>query len=146
MRLLSLPRTLGKDPESGEPVKAGLGRYGPYVQRGREYRNIESADRVFTVTLDEALTLLAQEKRPRRAAREVLKELGAHPDSGKAVRVLEGRYGPYVTDGTTNASIPRGTDPAAVTIGQAAELLAEAAQRKKTRRSGGRRRTSAARR
>lgn len=146
LRLLSLPRTLGKDPQSGEPVKAGLGRYGPYVQRGREYRNIESADRVFTVTLDEALTLLAREKRPRRAGRAVLKELGAHPDSGKAVRVLEGRYGPYVTDGTTNASIPRGTDPAAVTIGQAAELLAEAAQRKKTRRSGGRRRTSAARR
>ena len=147
LRLLSLPRTLGKDPESGEPVKAGLGRYGPYVQRGREYRNLESADRIFTVTLDEALTLLAQEKkRARRPGRTVLMELGPHPDTGEVIRVLEGRYGPYISDGNTNASVPRGADPAATTVEQAIELLAEAAQRKKTRRSGGRRRTSAARR
>lgn len=147
LRLLSLPRNLGKDPESSEPVKAGLGRYGPYVQRGREYRNLESADRIFTVTLDEALILLAQEKKKaRRPARTVLKELGPHPDTGDVIRVLEGRYGPYISDGSTNASIPRGADPAATTIEQAIELLAEAAQRKKTRRPGGRRRTSAARR
>ncbi len=147
LRLLSLPRTLGKDPESGEPVKAGLGRYGPYVQRGREYRNLESADRIFKVTLDEALTLLAQEKkRARRPARTVLKELGPHPDTGDVIRVLEGRYGPYISDGNANASVPRGADPAATTVEQAVELLAEAAQRKKIRRSGGRRRTSAARR
>lgn len=147
LRLLSLPRNLGKDPESSEPVKAGLGRYGPYVQRGREYRNLESADRIFTVTLDEALILLAQEKKKaRRPARTVLKELGPHPGTGDVIRVLEGRYGPYISDGSTNASIPRGADPAATTIEQAIELLAEAAQRKKTRRPGGRRRTSAARR
>ena len=146
LQLLSLPRTLGQDPESGEPVKAGLGRYGPYVQREREYRSLESADRIFTVTLDEALTLLAHEKRSRRTTRTVLKELGPHPESGDVLRVLKGRYGPYVTDGATNASIPRGANPAATTIEQAVELLAEAAQRKKTRRPGGRRKTSAARR
>ena len=146
LRLLSLPRTLGKDPENGEPVRAGLGRYGPFVQRGREYRNLESTDRIFTVTLDEALALLAQEKKSRRSARTALKELGPHPESGDVIRVMKGRYGPYVTDGTTNASIPKGAQPGATTIEQAVELLAEAAQRKKTRRSGGRRRTSAARR
>ena len=145
LQLLSLPRTLGKDPDSGEPVKAGLGRYGPYVQRGREYRNLKSADRIFTVTLDEALTLLAQEKRSRSPARTVLKELGPHPESGAVIRVLKGRYGPYVSDGTTNASIPRGADPTAATMDQAVELLAEAAQRRKTR-PGGRRRAPAARR
>ena len=146
LQLLSLPRTLGQDPESGEPVRAGLGRYGPYVQRGREYRKLESAHRIFTVTLDEALTLLAQEKRSGRTTRTVLKELGPHPESGDGIRVLKGRYGPYVTDGTTNASIPRGADPTATTVEQAVELLTEAARRKKTRRSGGRRRTSGARR
>ncbi len=146
LRLLSLPRTLGRDPESGQAVKAGLGRYGPYVQRAREYRSLESPDRIFTVTLDEALALLAQERKPRRSARKVLKELGDHPESGEAIRVLEGRYGPYVTDGKTNASLPRGADPAAATIEQAVELLAGAARRRKSRRSGGRGRPSAARR
>ena len=146
LQLLSLPRTLGKDPESGEPVKAGLGRYGPYVQRAREYRNLPSADQVFTVTLDEALTLLAQKKPTRRTARTVLKELGAHPQSGAAIQLLEGRYGPYVTDGSVNASIPRDADPMAATLDQAVELLAEAAQRRKVRGPRGRRRTPARRR
>lgn len=146
LRLLSLPRNLGEDPDSGEPVRAGLGRYGPYVQRGREYRNLDSADRIFTVTLDEALALLAREKRPRRSARTVLRELGPHPESGAAIRVLEGRYGPYVTDGSTNASIRRGADPASTTVEQAVELLAEAATRRNARRSGRRRRAPAGRR
>ena len=146
LRLVSLPRTLGKDPESGEPVEAGLGRYGPFVRRAREYRNLPAFDRVFTVTLDEALTLLAQKKPTRRAARTVLKEVGAHPESGAPIQLIEGRYGPYVTDGSVNASIPRGADPNATTLEQAVELLAEAAQRRKTRGSRGRRRTSTARR
>ena len=146
LRLLALPRVLGRDPGSGEEIRAGLGRYGPYVQRAREFRNLQSADQVFTVTLDEALDLLARKKVARRAGRKVLKELGLHPESGLEVRLLEGRYGPYVTDGTTNASIPRGQDPAEATMDQAVQLLASAAQRKKTRRTRGRRRASAARR
>ena len=147
LRLLSLPRTLGTDPESGEPVKAGLGRYGPYVQRAREYRNLESTDQIFTVTLDDALVLLAARKPARRRpARKVLNDLGPHPESGVGVQLLEGRYGPYLTDGTVNASIPRGQDPMATTMEQAVELLAEAAERKKTAGPRGRRRTSAARR
>lgn len=146
LRLLSLPRTLGTDPATGEEVLAGLGRYGPYVQRAREFRNLESADRIFTVTLDEALVLLARKKVARRPARKVLKELGPHPETGLEVRLLEGRYGPYLTDGTTNASIPKGQDPAATGMEEAVQLLAVAARRKKTRRPRGRRRTSAARR
>ena len=146
LRLLALPRVLGRDPGSGEEIRAGLGRYGPYVQRAREFRNLQSADQVFTVTLDEALDLLARKQVARRAGRKVLKELGLHPESGLEVRLLEGRYGPYVTDGTTNASIPRGQDPAEATMDQAVQLLASAAQRKKTRRTRGRRRASAARR
>ena len=135
LRLLSLPRTLGTDPGTGESVKAGLGRYGPFVKRGREYRNLGSADRIFTVTLDEALTLLAQKKKSRRSATAALKELGPHPESGELIRVLDGRYGPYVTDGATNASLPRGSEPADVTMEQAVELLAGAARRRKRRRS-----------
>ncbi len=146
LRLLALPRTLGRDPGSGEEIRAGLGRYGPYVQRAREFRNLQSADQVFTVTLDEALDLLARKKVARRAGRKVLKELGLHPETGLEVRLLEGRYGPYVTDGTTNASIPRGQDPAEATIDQAVQLLASAARRKKTHRTRGRRRASAPRR
>ncbi|MDE2764113.1 MAG: type I DNA topoisomerase [Gemmatimonadota bacterium] len=138
LRLLSLPRTLGRDPESGEEVKAGLGRYGPYVARGREYRNLPSADTLFSVSLDEALVLLAREKRPARGA-TALKVVGTHPADGSEIRLLKGRYGPYVTDGKVNASIPRGHDPMATTVEEAVELLARAAERKKNRPSRGRR-------
>lgn len=146
LRLLSLPRTLGKDPDSGEEIKAGLGRYGPYVQRARDFRNLESAEQLFSVTLDEALALLARKKVVRRPRRTVLKEMGPHPETGAKIQLLEGRYGPYLTDGTTNASIPKGQEPASTSMDQAVELLAEAARRQKTRRPRGRRRTSAARR
>ena len=145
LRLLSLPRTLGRDPESGEEVKAGLGRYGPYVARGREYRNLPSADRLFSVSLDEALVLLAREKRPARGA-TALKVVGTHPADGSEIRLLKGRYGPYVTDGKVNASIPRGHDPMATTVEEAVELLARAAERKKNRPSRGRRRARARKR
>jgi DNA topoisomerase-1 len=131
LQLLSLPRTLGTDPTTGKAVKAGLGRYGPYVERAGTYRNLRDADRVFTVTLDEAVELLAQESGP-----AVLKDLGAHPTTGNPLRVLEGRYGPYVTDGEVNASLPKGADPGAITVDGALELLAEAAARGKGRRRG----------
>ena len=141
LQLLSLPRTLGTDPGTGEEVSAGLGRYGPYVTRGREFRSLESPDQMFTVTLDEALALLAQKKRSRRGP-EALKVVGTHPDTGAEIRLLKGRYGPYVTDGEVNASIPKGRDPMATTVEEALELMARAAERKKTRPSRGRRRTA----
>jgi DNA topoisomerase-1 len=127
LRLLSLPRELGKHPESGEPVTAGIGRYGPYVKHGDQFRSLEADDDVHTVSLERALALLAAPKgvrRARAAAKTVLRELGAHPESGVPIRLMAGRYGPYVTDGTTNASIPRGSDPASVTIEQAVSLIA----------------------
>ena len=141
LKLLSLPRTLGEDPGSGEKVRAGLGRYGPYVARGREYRSLQSPDEMFTVTLDEALALLAQPKRSRRGP-EALKEVGTHPETGAEIRLLKGRYGPYVTDGEINASIPKGRDPMAVTVEEALELMAKAAERRKTRPARGRRRVA----
>ena len=127
LRLLEMPRTLGEHPSDGAPVLASLGRYGPYVKHGDEYRSLEAEDDVFTVSLDRALALLAAPKKARRrqsAAKTVLADLGAHPDSGAPVRVLAGRYGPYVTDGTTNASLPRGMEPPTVTLEIAVGLLA----------------------
>ena len=131
LKLLSLPRQLGTDPTTGKPVTAGLGRYGPYVERNRTYRSLRNPDQLFTVTLEEALELLAQKTGP-----AVLQELGDHPDSGAALRVLDGRYGPYVTDGGTNASLPKGTDPQVVTLDDGVRLLAE---RGKKRKKGSRR-------
>src|SRR5690606_18409313 len=121
----------GTDPETGKPVTAGLGRYGPYVERARTYRSLPEFDRVFTVTLEDAIQLLAQKQGP-----AVLKELGAHPESGAEVQVLDGRYGPYVTDGSVNASLPKGADPAQTTMAEALALLAE---RGKPKRGRGRR-------
>ena len=139
LKLLSLPRTLGQDPDGGEEVRAGLGKYGPYVARGREYRSLQTADELFTVTLDEALVLLARKKKSRRGG-EPLKVVGTHPATGAEIRLLKGRYGPYVTDGEVNASIPKGRDPMATTVEEAVELMARAAERKKTRPPRGRRR------
>lgn len=128
LQLLSLPRDLGKDPETGKPVVAGLGRYGPFVARDGQYGNLE-IERLFSVTLDEALELLARSKRG-----NVLKALGPHPETGVQIEVRAGRYGPYVTDGEVNASTPRdGKEPEAVTMDEAVELLAKAKQRKKTK-------------
>ena len=139
LKLLSLPRTLGKDPGNGEEVRVALGRYGPYVARGREFRSLQSPDEMFTVTLDEALVLLAQEKKRSRRGPEALKVVGTHPETGAEIRLLKGRYGPYVTDGVVNASIPKGRDPMGTTVEEALELMARAAERKKTRARRGRR-------
>jgi DNA topoisomerase I len=139
LSLLSLPRVVGPDPETGEEMVANFGRYGPYVKRGDEFRSLESDDRVFTVTVDEAVELFKQEKRSRRrapAAKTVLAELGEHPRSKAKVQVLAGRYGPYVTDGETNASLPKGASPDAVTLPDALTLLkARAGAPKAARRS-----------
>ncbi len=126
LQLLSLPRVLGTHPAGGEDVIAGAGRFGPYVKHGDEFRSLEATDDVYTVSLDRALELLAQPKRSRRrqaSAPAVLKELGAREDTGAAVRLLDGRYGPYVTDGKTNASLPKGADLAAFGVREAVELI-----------------------
>jgi DNA topoisomerase-1 len=125
LRLLTLPRVLGES--DGEEVTAQNGRYGPYVKRGNESRSLESEEQLFTVTLEDALALLAQPKtRGRRAAASgPLRELGTDPGSGREVQVKEGRFGPYVTDGETNATLRKGDDPSSITLERAAELLAE---------------------
>jgi DNA topoisomerase-1 len=140
LRLLELPRQLGTHPGSGVPVVAGLGRFGPYVKHGDEFRSLEAEDDVHTITLERALELLAAPKmgrRQHRAAKTALADLGPHPESGAPIRVMSGRYGPYVTDGMTNASVPGDTDPASVTIDQAVTLLSARATGKRSRRRGG---------
>ena len=126
LRLLSLPRELGKG-EDGEPILANLGRFGPYVKHGSEFRSLEESDDVYTISFERAKELLAQPKKSMRRARQApkeLKNLGKHPESGAEVKILDGRYGPYVTDGETNASVPKGTQVEAVTMQSAMELLA----------------------
>jgi DNA topoisomerase-1 len=125
LQLLSLPRVIGTDPE-GTEVVANNGRYGPYVKRGDEFRSLDSEDKMFTVTLDEALALLAAPKtRQRRAAAPPLREMGNDPLTGKPLVIKDGRFGPYVTDGETNASLRRAQTPEALTLEEASEMLAE---------------------
>jgi DNA topoisomerase-1 len=102
------------------------GRYGPFIKKGAESRSLESEEQIFTLTVEEALVLLAQPKqRGRRAAAAPLRELGADPDSGKQILVKDGRFGPYVTDGETNASLRTGDTVEGMTVERAAEMLAE---------------------
>jgi len=124
LRLLTIPRVLGVDPTDGQEISAQNGRYGPYVKKGTESRSLEDEDRLLTVSLDEAVALLAIPKqRGGRAAPEPLRELGPDPVSGGVVTVREGRFGPYVTDGTDNASLRVGDAVDSVTLERAAELL-----------------------
>jgi len=123
LKLLSLPRTVGSD-EDGVEIAALNGRYGPYIQRGDDRRSLESEDQLFTLTVDEALKLLAEPPRRRGQARTSdLKELGKDPISGKSVTVRSGRFGPYVTDGDVNASLRKGDSPEKISLERAAELL-----------------------
>jgi DNA topoisomerase I len=147
LRLLALPRVLGPHPDDGGEVSANFGRFGPYVRHGSEFRSLDADEQVFTITLEDAVARLREPKRSRRrqaAAKTVLRDLGTEVASGAAVTILDGRYGPYVTDGTTNASLPKGTSVEAVTLGEALALLHEraASGRKKPARreaAGGRR-------
>ena len=125
LKLLSLPRVIGE--LDGEPVTAQNGRYGPYVKKGSDSRSLDSEDGLFTLTLAEAKDLFSQPKaRGRaRAAAPPLRELGDDPDTGKPMVVKSGRFGPYVTDGETNASLRKGDDVDTLTVQRAAELLAE---------------------
>jgi DNA topoisomerase-1 len=125
LKLLTLPRSVGAAPD-GEEIQALNGRYGPYIKKGSDSRSLDSEDKLFSVTLDEALAIFAQPKqRGRRAAAAPLKELGADPVTQGQVTVREGRFGPYVTDGETNASLRKGDDVESITLDRAAELLAD---------------------
>ncbi|HEU5392710.1 MAG TPA: type I DNA topoisomerase [Streptosporangiaceae bacterium] len=147
LKLLSLPRTLGE--LDGEPVTVQNGRYGPYVKRGTDSRSLESEEQLFTLTLAEAKELFAQPKtRGRRtgATAPPLRELGEDPETGKPMVIKDGRFGPYVTDGETNASLRKGDEVASITIQRAAELLADrrAAAPSPRRRSTPARKTASA--
>ena len=126
LRLLSLPRTVGPHPEDGEPILAGLGRYGPYVQHGKTYASVDSIEDAFEVGLNRAVSLIA-EKRSGGAGRgrggAPLKELGAHPTSGEALTVMPGRFGAYIKAGKVNVTLPKGADVEALTLEQAARLV-----------------------
>jgi len=129
LQLLSLPREVGLHPETGKPITAGLGRYGPFVLHDGLYANLEGMEEVFSVGLNRAVALLAEKaaggkSRFQRNKPTVLKDLGEHPDGGGKIEVLSGRYGPYVKHGKVNATIPNGRDPAALTVEEAVELIA----------------------
>ena len=124
--LLRIPRVVGSDPETGEDVVAHNGRFGPYLKRGSDTRSLTSEEQLLTVTLDEARALFAQPKQRRgRAAAAPLRELGTDPATNLPVVVKDGRFGPYVTDGTTNASLRKGDAVESITMDRASELLAE---------------------
>src|SRR4029079_6480817 len=127
MQFISLPREVGIDPETKTPIVANLGRFGPYVVHDGTYANLESPEDVFTIGLNHAVTLIAEKKakggKSFRRQAQALKELGNDP-AGAPVKVMSGKYGPYVTDGTVNATLPRGNDPQNTTLQQALDLIA----------------------
>ena len=128
LQLLTLPRVLGKDPADGadgEDITAQNGRYGPYLKKGTDSRSIQTESQLFTITLTEALEIYAKPKERGRAAAAPLKELGDDPVSGRPMLVKEGRFGPYVTDGETNATLRKDDEPGSITPERGAELLAE---------------------
>ncbi len=133
--LLSLPRVVGVDAEGNE-VTAQNGRYGPYLKKGTDSRSLDTEEQIFTLTMEEAEAIFAQPKRRRNQRQKPpIAELGPHPESGALVRVLDGRYGPYATDGTTNATIPRGTDPESVTLDEAVALIRDRAAKGPAKRT-----------
>ena len=117
-KLLSLPREIGYDPETGKKVSASIGRFGPYVTSNGKFKSVKNVEDLFTIGVDEAVELLKQAR-----SKPVLKELGKHPETDENLQILKGRFGPYVTDGKTNVSLPKGTDPESVTLEQAVEML-----------------------
>ncbi len=131
LKMLSLPREIGKHPETGEPIVANFGRYGPYVAHNKQYASLDSGDEVFTVGINRAVSLLAEKKAKggRRNGPEALRELGANPD-GATIKVMKGRYGAYVSDGDTNATPAerRTPNPMTVTLEQALTLIADFAK------------------
>jgi len=126
LRLLQLPRTVGADPETGEEIVAGIGRFGPFVRRGKTFASLKGTEALWTVGLDEAVAMLNAKASGKRLP---LRELGTHPKSGAEIVILSGRYGPYVTDGAVNATLPKGTEPEEIDLDTAVAMLAEKAAR-----------------
>ncbi len=126
LQLIALPRTVGKHPETGKEIKAGIGRYGPFVLHDGMYANLEVVEDVFTIGLNRAVTVIAERlaKGGGRRAASTLKDLGEHPDLGGPVAVMDGRYGPYVKHGKINATLPKDADPQTITMEKAVELIA----------------------
>ena len=127
LRMLELPRAIGVDPETDEEIVAGLGRFGPFVRRGKTFASLKDNDQMWSVSLEDAVELI---KAKLSGKRTTLKQLGMHPDSGDELVILSGRYGPYVTDGSINATLPKGTEPEDVDLNLAVDLLAKKAARK----------------
>ena len=131
VKLLSLPRTIGMHPESGEPITASLGRYGPYLAHQGKYAKLRSTAEIFETGMNSAVAKLAEAAngggRGARTAAEPLQTFGPHPESGGEMKLMAGRYGPYVTDGTTNATLPRDKQPETLTAAEAAALITEKA-------------------
>lgn len=125
LRLLELPRPLGEHPDTGEVVRAGVGRYGPFVVHDGTFASLKKSDHVLDVTLDRALELLEQKKKRSSKNKKVIKDLGNHPEENKKVRVMNGRYGPYIKFGKTNISLPDDFDPEDVNMDIARQLIAE---------------------
>jgi len=130
LALLALPRDVGKHPESGKMISAGLGRYGPFVLHDGTYANLESIEDVFSIGLNRAVSVIAEKQAKGKGGRNggtaaALKELGDHPDGGGKIVVRDGKYGPYVNFGKVNATLPKGKDPQSVTIEDALALIAE---------------------
>jgi DNA topoisomerase-1 len=119
--LLALPRQLGKHPDDGKVVNAGIGRFGPYIQHAGRYKSLAKDDDVLTIDMNRAVELIKEIKG--RATATPLKELGEHPKEGGPVQIFEGRYGPYVKHGKTNATVPKDKDPTALTMDEAIALL-----------------------
>ncbi len=133
LKMLELPRAIGLDPETEEEIVAGLGRFGPFVRRGKTFASLKDHDHMWSVTLEEAVELIKAKLSGKLTA---LKQLGKHPDSGEELVILSGRYGPYVTDGSINATLPKGTEPEDVDLETAVDLLAKKAARKGPGRGG----------
>ncbi|WP_185985139.1 type I DNA topoisomerase [Aureimonas mangrovi] len=132
LQLLALPREVGLHPESGKPILAGLGRYGPFLQHDGAYANLETVEDVFTVGLNRAVTVIAEKKERGgrgRGTPAAIATLGEHPTLGGSITVREGRFGPYVNTGKVNATLPKGKDPASVTLEEAIQLLTERAEK-----------------
>lgn len=143
LQLLSLPREIGNHPETGKTITSAIGRYGPYVAHDGTYAKLQSSEEVFTVGLNRAVSLIADQAAKKGGSKTVLKELGEHPDDGEAVRVLDGRYGPYVNHKRTNATLPKGTEPESVTLEQALEwIAAKAAKKKPARKTAAKKKTT----
>jgi DNA topoisomerase-1 len=133
LALLSLPREVGRHPEDGEPIRAGIGRFGPYVQHGKTYANLDSPEEVFTVGLNRAVTLIAEKiaKGPRkgRFGGDPGRPLGDHPQKGGGVVAKKGRYGPYVSHDGINATLPSDKTPESITLDEAVALIDARAER-----------------